>query len=534
MIRFSDLKLCSAIQKALADLNFTQPTEIQSQAIPALLQEPNADFHGQAQTGTGKTLAFGIPLIEQIDPAIKGCQALVVAPTRELVLQIVKSLSEVAKYTDVSIEAVYGGVSIMQQERALRKGVQIVVGTAGRLNDHLRRKTLKLDKLKTLVLDEADLMLDMGFKEEMDAIMSYAPENRAIWLFSATVKPGIKAIKAKHMRDPYEVRIRPKEVTTKSVVQSYCVVAARDRLTALMRMVDCAPDFFGIIFTQTKSLAADVAAALAKRGYSVEALHGDMNQAMRNKVIKKFKDKQLTMLVATDVAARGIDVNGLTHVVNYSLPQDQESYVHRIGRTGRAGAQGQAITFLSHSEQGRFKRMAQRLQADVVPFALPTMDQVVDARVAQAIASITPKEGISLPKGKGVERLKATLDNYSKEDLVDGMLTMLAAQFFVGVDKKIEQGPAISDKKASRFKTTAGMRELMINVGSIDGIKKQDVLRLILSSKQIQEADIERMRLIKKRTFFTVPAHCAQKIMRALHSKRLGGRKVHVQCADRS
>jgi len=364
--------------------------------------------------------------------------------------------------------------------------------------------------------------------------MSYAPENRAIWLFSATVKPGIKAIKAKHMRDPYEVRIRPKEVTTKSVVQSYCVVAARDRLTALMRMVDCAPDFFGIIFTQTKSLAADVAAALAKRGYSVEALHGDMNQAMRNKVIKKFKDKQLTMLVATDVAARGIDVNGLTHVVNYSLPQDQESYVHRIGRTGRAGAQGQAITFLSHSEQGRFKRMAQRLQADVVPFALPTMDQVVDARVAQAIASITPKEGISLPKGKGVERLKATLDNYSKEDLVDGMLTMLAAQFFVGVDKKIEQGPAISDKKASRFKTTAGMRELMINVGSIDGIKKQDVLRLILSSKQIQEADIERMRLIKKRTFFTVPAHCAQKIMRALHSKRLGGRKVHVQCADRS
>ncbi len=534
MTKFSDLTLSSEMQKALAELGFVSPTEIQEKAIPTLIEQSEADVHGQAQTGTGKTLAFGIPLIERIDPKNKHIQALVIAPTRELVTQIVESLNSVAKYKKVSIEPIYGGVSMMHQERALRKGVQIVVGTTGRVMDHVRRRTLKLDTLRTLVLDEADIMLDMGFKEDIDFILSRAPEKRSIWLFSATVKAGIQEIIKDHMHDVHVMRVSPKVVTTKNTQQFYCMVSSRDRLTAISRFIDCAPDFYGIIFTETKALAAELPQQLAQNGYKVDALHGDMSQVLRNKVIKKFKSKAINILVATDVAARGIDVVGLTHVINYSLPRDQESYVHRIGRTGRAGKEGCAISFINRSEVGRVKRLAKKFKAEINELTVPTFDQVFDVRIQQALTCLQP-DGQKIISSDMIGRLRPLIDKHSKDELVNGMLQLLVEKMGnLDAHKKDIVAPKDLPRRSHDvYAIDDNMRELMLNVGTIDGVSQQDVLKFIVSSNKLKQKDIAKLRVIKKRSFFTVPANCARDIARALDKKKFGGRQTRVSFASR-
>lgn len=522
---FSDLALSPAISKAIDSLGFTKPTEIQEKSIPVLLGGKKIDFHGQAQTGTGKTLAFGIPLLENIDTTSKYPQALIVAPTRELVLQICESLKSVAKFTDVSVEPIYGGVSIVNQIRTLKRGVHVVVGTPGRLRDHLRRKTLSLKKLNTFVLDEADIMLDMGFKEEIDEILEYAPQDRQIWLFSATVKGGINDIKKSHMSDPVSVRVSGAKVTTSGTEQFYCTVPMRYRLQALCRIVDTASEFYGIIFCQTKVLTGDTADRLVKQGYRVGCLHGDMDQKLRTKVIKKFKEKSYDIVVATDVAARGIDVADLTHVINYTIPEDQESYVHRIGRTGRAGKKGTAITFVNGHEVRRMEQLSRRFKTDINKLEIPSVDDVLRVRVEKALGYFKDSTEKNTMLQEKFSELHDAISATDKDQLVSTVLYMLSDKYLRGHEKERDIPSVCPREKSLQDGKT---RELMLHVGFDDGIDRDNVLQYCLDADAVDQSEIERVRVIKRRSFVILSSKSADKLVKALKGKKLQGKTVRV------
>lgn len=530
---FNELPLSAPVRKALDKLGFTVPTEIQQRACELLLGKDQVDFHGQAQTGTGKTLAFGIPLIEKIDITKKSTQALIVAPTRELVLQICESLQSVALFTGISIESIYGGMPIEPQMRSLKRGVQIVVGTPGRLNDHLRRGTFGLKDLTVLVLDEADIMLDMGFKEDIDEILSFAPKRRQIWLFSATVKGGIQDIKSSHMNQPVTVSVSGNSVTGTTTEQFYCAVPRKFKLDALRRFLDMADDFYGVVFCQTKIMASEVATKLGKAGYAVGALHGDMSQAMRNRVIKDFRDSKYKVLVATDVAARGIDVNNLTHVVNYSFPEDEDSYVHRIGRTGRAGKKGVAITFVERGQLDRVKRLARRFNVTINPINIPTMDDIMNLRMDQFIGTIdklcTSKVGQSAP----ARRLYEILVGRTQEELALGMYTMLCQTILKGYEESssIEFNTAASNESGGSYDQQENIQELAISLGQEDGINKSDVLHYLLDSRVIKAKEINKIRVIQRRTFVVVPSQFAAPLLESLRGKSICGKKARIMYA---
>jgi ATP-dependent RNA helicase DeaD len=533
MSSFKDFALLPSVQQALDGMGFTQPTEIQEKAFPLLLRSSKVDFHGQAQTGTGKTLAFGIPLLGKIVEADRVPQALIIAPTRELVLQICDSLRQVAKHMNISIEPIYGGVSIEQQMRYLRQGVHIVVGTPGRLRDHLRRKTLSLSKLQTFILDEADIMLDMGFKEEIDEILECAPRDRQIWLFSATVKPGVMQIKKSHMKDPVSVRVSESHVATTNTQQLYCAAPIKYRLQALCRVIDTTPEFYGLIFCQTKILTGDIAEKLTKRGYRVGCLHGDMDQKLRNTVIKKFKDKQFDIVVATDVAARGIDVAGLTHVVNYSLPEDQESYVHRIGRTGRAGKQGIAITFINSREVSRLKRLGQKYKTEIEELKIPTVDDVLRVRLENALTyfKTMSSDESSAERKNQMAKLYTVVNAVDKENLVNGMVNLLADKYLKEYDNE-EDIPAASFTERDRALQEGHKKELMFNVGLDDGIDREHVLQYCLDADVIENQHIERIRVIKRRSFVILESAHAIRLAEALRGKPLKGKRVQISLVD--
>lgn len=528
MVTFKDLPLTVETQKALEKLGFTTPTDIQAQAIP-VLKQAKIDFHGQAQTGTGKTVAFGIPLIEQVEGVGIFPEGLVIAPTRELVVQIVDSLKALASFRSLAIEAIYGGVSIVQQEKALRKGSHIIVGTPGRLLDHLNKGTLKLHKLKTVVLDEADVMLDMGFKEDIETILKRTPHDRNIWLFSATVKPGINDLKISHMKNPVEIRVACQQVTTDNTKQYYAIVAQKDRLAMLARYIEYIPDIYGIIFTPTKLLADQISKALSRQGHHVEALHGDMGQHLRNDVIKRFKEKKINLLVATDVAARGIDVVGLTHVINYALPREQENYVHRIGRTGRAGSQGVAITFIAHHELQALKRLARKFKADIAPFTLPTVQDVAHIKiekVTKKMKSVCEKT-VSLAPALA-DPLRESLQQYSQQQLIQGIINVLASDLHVTEQPLLQQPKGLDQRQGD-----SNLQELMINIGTIDRISKTDLLKFIIVSAKLHKNDIKRFRVILKRTYISVDPDKAEDIALALQAKKFGGRSLQIQFVNK-
>jgi len=563
MNEFIKLGITENIIKALSEAGFTSPTEIQAKAIPTLIANEKVDFHGQAQTGTGKTLAFGIPLLQKIDLQDKSVQALVIAPTRELVLQIVESLSFAAKFYDnLKIAPIYGGVDIERQIRQLKKGIHIVVGTPGRLNDHIRRRNLKLNNLKTLVLDEADIMLDMGFKEEIDFILSKSCKNRSIWLFSATTKSGIDEIKRTHMKDVESVRIAKKNVTASNTEQFSCVVPMRYRQKVLCRVIDTSPSFYGIIFCQTKLLTADVAARLSKRGYSAGALHGDMDQKMRNKVIKKFKDKEFDILVATDVAARGIDVNSLTHVINYSLPEDQESYIHRVGRTGRAGNKGTAITFVNSREVRRMKSMARRFSADIKPFDIPSLQDILKSRVSKALSYSNENCEKDTQLNGALDPLRSSISDLPKDKLVNIAVNLLSDKFLKSYsnEQEIPANALLEDsggrsgfrsrgRSSFRDRSSGGrhfgdrrfrdrgnngnVSEIVLHVGSEHGINRSDIVKYFVNSRAIDRKHIEKVRVIKRRSFVMVPSGVARKVVSALNGKKFQNKKIRVGITDR-
>lgn len=527
---FKDFNLLPQVQQALDKLGFTTPTDIQAKAIPLLLSRKKMDLHGQAQTGTGKTLAFGIPLLHRIDTSNKHTQGVVIAPTRELALQICDSLRPLAEVAGITIDTIYGGASLEAQMRSLRRGVQIVIGTPGRLNDHLRRKTLLLNHVSTLVLDEADIMLDMGFKEEVDEILNFMPSDREIWLFSATVKGGISDIMASHMKQPESVRVSKKNVITATTSHYYCVVPMRSRLNALCRLIESAPHFYGFVFCQTKILTSEIAEQLLLRGYRVGALHGDMSQSQRNAVITRFKAREIGILVATDVAARGIDIANLTHVINYSLSDDLESYVHRTGRTGRAGREGTAITFINKGELREVQHMQRKFNLVINPIDVPTRDTIIQARmqeVSEYLASVverTPTEEKSLNK---------LVDDLSDHHSKNALKQILFDKFLKSIydEEEFSGTPALDHYQDRGGGDTSSTREIFLPVGLDDGIKQDDVIEFFKNNNLSPDV-IQRIRVIKRRTFIHVLPDRVSDIMHALNNKMLGGRKVRVAIAE--
>lgn len=523
MTQFKDYALRPELQKALEKLGITTPTPIQEKTLAHLLTSEHIDFHGQAQTGTGKTLAFGLPLLDKLDVNLAQTQALIVAPTRELALQISEALSAAGSFLPFSIVPIYGGMSMPNQIKALKRGAHIVIGTPGRLNDHLRRKTLSLKHVHTIVLDEADIMLDMGFKEEVDEILTYAPENRRIWLFSATIKDGIEQIKRTHMKNVVVAKVTPKVVTVDTTKQFYCAVPRKNRVVAIARFIDQAPDFYGFIFCPTKLLASEVADALSGMGYPASALHGDMNQTLRNAVIKKFKQRAFSILVATDVAARGIDISGLSHVINYSMPEDHENYVHRIGRTGRAGMDGIAITMVNRNEVGQLSRLAKRLSATINPINVPRADDIAQQRMVQALAYVNEKSEHATQESRHVAQLRKALEATSAEALLNSVANLLGDKFFAGLDKENDYIEQDTPSFEASSRESDGMQEVMLNVGTDDGVTDEDIKNAVLACKGLEEDHIVKMRVIKRRSFFTFPDEQAAIVIRDLRGVKIGG-----------
>lgn len=490
--------LWTSIKDSLQALGFTHPTEIQSKIIPILLENYKQDVHAQAQTGTGKTLAFGIPLLQAMEASDRRVQGLVIAPTRELVLQIYESLKDVSRGSNIAIDTIYGGMPITRQIESLKRGVQIIVGTPGRINDLLRRGSLKLDHLKVLVLDEADIMLDMGFREEIDEVLEAAPKNRSIWLFSATVMAGIKTLIKSHMHNVLTVQTAKATSSSAQITQYYCVVPEKQRIEATMRFIEAAPDFNGIIFCRTKVLSSEITEELASKGLKVNCLHGDMKQSLRNHVIKGFKNKDFNILVATDVAARGIDVSDLSHVINYSIPDDIESYVHRIGRTGRAGKEGIAILLISPSQLYRVKRLEKTINAKLIETAVPSVDAIVNVKMS-AVSDFIEQAKKDDKKHAAVDNaISKILDSFSQEQIRLALEIALREKFFQGVH----------ESKHS-FTDSASMgaipQEICLELGQENGLQEDQVRSYLYTACQLLPQEVTKVRVLKFKTFISIP-----------------------------
>jgi len=515
---FDDLGLSRQTLKAIKAKGFEEPTDIQTLTIPVMLNDEN-NIIAQAQTGTGKTAAFGLPLIEMINTRSQTVQALILAPTRELAIQVAEEINSLKGDRDIKIVPIYGGQSIDQQLRRLKQGIHIVVGTPGRIIDHIKRRTLKLGGIEYLILDEADEMLNMGFIEEIEEIMKHTnPEKRTL-LFSATIPARIKDLAKKYMNGYEFITVKKKPITTKLTEQIYYEIKASDKFEALCRIIDMEPDFYGLVFCRTKNDADTVANHLIDRGYDAEALHGDISQAQRERTLAKFKKQRSHILVATDVAARGIDVNNLTHVINYALPQDPESYVHRIGRTGRAGNEGTAITFITPSEYKRLMFIQRMAKADIKKQKLPKVQDVINAKkekIQDDLAAILEENldkqyytwAKQLLQEKNPTEVVAALLNYSFEDELN------PDTYNEIYDAKSKASPM--DRQ--------GKTRLFIALGKKDKLNSRKLIELIRSRVAIKPRQINDIQVLDKFSFITVPFNKAEQIVSSFRGR--GGKPL--------
>jgi len=437
--KFKTLGLSKPILKVLDELGFEKPTEIQEQAIPQLLNS-FSDFIGLAQTGTGKTAAFGLPLLERIDPSNKATQALVLAPTRELGQQIAEQLKTFSKYQDrVNVLAVYGGAAISNQIKALRKPVHVIIATPGRLIDLIKRKSVFLDELEYLVLDEADEMLNMGFKQEIDKILSYTPEHKLTWLFSATMPNEIKKIVDKYMDEPIEVKIDRKHIVNPDIKHVYSVMRRSDKTEALCRFIDIYQDMRAVVFCRTKRDTQDLAEELLQLNYKADAIHGDLSQKQRDRVMGRFKKNDLQLLIATDVAARGIDVNDLTHVFHYTLPDDEAYYTHRSGRTARAGKKGNSISFINGKEGYKIRKLEKELKISIEQIEIPAATDIATIRMEKWADSIAEAEQSERLDSAIVKKVNKRLAEFSKEELIEKLISIQLDQLNLGSNKNLNR-----------------------------------------------------------------------------------------------
>ncbi len=439
MAKFTELGLSEEILKVLTELEFETPTDIQQKAIP-MLMEGERDFIGIAQTGTGKTAAFGLPLLEQIDPDFKHTQALVLAPTRELGKQIAEQLTTFSKYLfKLNVLPVYGGEAISKQIKALKKPQHIIIATPGRLIDLIKRKAIHLEQIQFLVLDEADEMLNMGFKDELDEILSYTPAEKLTWLFSATMPSAIKKIVKNYMDNPIEIKVNSEDKVNVNISHQYTVVKQSDKAEALIRFLDMDYDMRGVVFCRTRRDTQELAETLLQKNYKADALHGDLSQQQRDRVMKRFKKHDLQVLIATDVAARGIDVNDLTHVFHYTLPDDISYYTHRSGRTARAGKKGISISFINGKEKYKINRLERDLGIKIEKALVPSSDIIATNRIQQWCESILNKETKNSLEPELLETAITILGNLSKEELVAKLLLSELEQMGLTGSKDLNQ-----------------------------------------------------------------------------------------------
>src|SRR5476651_2353633 len=415
---FIQLGIRHDIVNAISELGFENPTPIQEQSIPVLLTGSN-DFVGLAQTGTGKTAAFGLPLLELLDFEENHPQALILCPTRELCLQITNDIKNYAKnMPNVHVVAVYGGAAISDQLRQIKRGVQIVVATPGRMLDIINRKAINFSEVQFVVLDEADEMLNMGFQEDIDSILSTTPEDKKTWLFSATMPTEVRRIAKKYMNEPFELAMGEKNTGNVNIEHEYYIVRARDKYAAFKRIVDFNPEIFGIVFCRTKIETQEIAESLVKDGYNADALHGDLSQQQRDKVMKRYRERSLQLLIATDVAARGIDVNDVTHVINYSLPDEIENYTHRSGRTARAGKTGVSISIINGKELGKIRQIEKTLGKRFVKMEIPTGFDVCEKQLFAIVHKVHNVEVNEQQIEQYIPRIMDELKDMSKEEFI--------------------------------------------------------------------------------------------------------------------
>lgn len=509
---FSELGLSPETLHVLKQKGFEEPTPIQVLAIPAVLNGKR-DVVGQAQTGTGKTAAFGLPMVELLEAGKKNVQALVLVPTRELAIQVAEEINSLKGKKKIFVVPIYGGQSIELQLRSLRKGVDVVVGTPGRVLDHLKRKTLNLKNISFLVLDEADEMLNMGFLEEVSSIMEQTSTEKRTMLFSATMAREILDIAKNYMKDYDVLKVPQVQLTSNRTDQIYFEVASGDKFEALCRIIDSEEEFFGLIFCRTKVDVDHVASHLRERGYDADALHGDMTQNLREKILQKFKKRQINILVATDVAARGIDVDNITHVINYALPQDPESYVHRIGRTGRAGKEGSAITFITPEEYRKLKFITKKVKTDIRKAKLPKIADIIQMKRRRI--KVRLEDMIKLDqKAEYMEMAKELLTDNPPEQI----LTALLQYSFQGeLDQRsyaeVEEG--VVDKK--------GKTRLFVTQGKSDGLTPKKLTSIIKEKCQIQGEKIRDIQIFDKFAFVTIPFYEAEKVLTFFKRKKSGG-----------
>ncbi len=526
-ITFQNMGLSQPVFDAISDLGYINPTPIQQQAIPVLLSGTK-DFVGLAQTGTGKTAAFGLPLLSLVDTSIKQTQGLVICPTRELCIQIANDFKDYGKYLeDFNYVAVYGGSSIETQIRQIKKGVQIVVATPGRLIDLIERKALKLDAVTHVVLDEADEMLNMGFKEDIDLILSHATSRQAAWLFSATMPKAVKRIAETFMTDPFEVKVES-NATAKNIQHVYYQCQSNQKYEVLKRLIDFNPGMYGIVFTRTKAEAQDITEKLLKEGYEIDALHGDLSQQQRDKVMGRFREKTIRLLIATDVAARGIDVDNISHVINYALPDEPEVYTHRSGRTARAGKSGVCISILHSREMGRINDLERMMKVPFEKLLIPSGIEVCEKQFMSFIDKIKATEVNHGDYEQYMPYLTEQFADMTKDEIIQKVAAMEFNRFL----KYYEKAGDLNNGSSRDRRTDSNYTRLFISLGEKDGFYKAAFLEFLLDTTGHAKAQLGKIDLQDSFSFFEVDNGIAQDFIQAFNGKKFKGREIRIEISS--
>ena len=541
MVTFKDLGLSPEVLKALEDLNFTIPTPIQEQAIPHLLSE-KSDFVGLAQTGTGKTAAFGLPMLTRINSNARFPEALILCPTRELCLQITKDLEGYGKYLNPQgVVAVYGGADIRRQMKQIKDGASVIVATPGRLLDLIQRKALSLSNVQIVVLDEADEMLNMGFKEDIDEILSKTPEEKSTWLFSATMPKEVASIAKKFMDSPFEVSIGHKNQGNDNITHSFYVTKEKNRYEALKRLIDTNPEIFGLIFCRTRRETQEVAEKLAKENYNAEALHGDLSQAQRDRVMKLFRQRSLQLLVATDVAARGIDVDDISHVINYNLPDDIENYTHRSGRTARAGKTGHSLVIINPKEKHKVRSIEKQMRVEFKEGVIPNPEDILKNQMDATIQKIVETPVNEKELEKYMSDSVGILEAFDKDMIIKMFLSAELNRFMDYYRGSSNLNEAASNDGGGndrgprrRGDFDENTQRYFVSLGRQDGLNPGGLLRVICDETGLTSSDIGRIDIKDKFAFFETKPELSKAILDNQSNMEYEGKKMSIELTDKA
>lgn len=529
---FKDLGLNEKIISAITSMGYETPTPIQQQAIPYLLDN-SGDLIGLASTGTGKTASFGLPLIQHMDVSNKHVQGLIICPTRELCLQISRDLDDYSsEIKGLHVTAVYGGTDINKQIKTIAKGVQIIVATPGRLVDLIKRKKVKLNQVETVVLDEADEMLNMGFKDDIDFILDQTPEEKSVWLFSATMPKEVARIAKNYMEDPFEITVGGKNEGNKNISHQVYTVKDRDKYNALKRILDYNPEIYGLVFCRTRRDTANVADKLMADGYNAEPLHGDLSQAQRDRVMEKFRNKSIQILVATDVAARGIDVDNITHVIHYSLPEDVENYTHRSGRTARAGREGISAAIITAKEARKVKAIERIIKSKFETKSVPKADDICEKQLFNLVDKMTEVEVQASEIEKYMPQVMEKLGEFSKEEIISKFVSAEINRFlnYYANAKDINVSfEKASNKYGDEDYHDSDQQRFFVNLGRKDGFNQGALLRLVCDNSGVSKKKIGKIDILNNFSFFEADKDQTDILVKSLQNIDFDGNLMNVE-----